>query len=86
MEGDATKREHFKQAEKRGANIPELHATPPAGTEYLWEWYCDIASSDAGFSYTEIYAWAVLRGQTLRSWEIKTLRRLDIEKRRVSSG
>jgi hypothetical protein len=56
----------------------------PSAAEYLYWWFCGIASgrSSAGFgpnplSAVEILAWSRLSGNHVAPWEFEVLRRLD---------
>lgn len=64
--------------------VPPEADPPPAGAEFLWEWFLDLSAGRAsnGFgpsplSWQDIAAWAALTGQAPTPWEVSVLRRLD---------
>jgi len=67
-------------AEKKG-EVPEpLKAEPPEGFGYLWSWFTELHSSrgEGGLPYTEIKAWAGLTERSLSTFEVKTLKKIDM--------
>ncbi|MFT0140787.1 phage tail assembly chaperone [Alloalcanivorax xenomutans] len=65
----------MKQVWKQTGNKPKSLKLdpPPEGTQYLWEWFCDLGEC----TYTEIHHWAALKRIHLLPWEVDVLRRLD---------
>lgn len=66
--------------------MPELDGpAPPGSLLYLWGWFIEIASARTGTGFgginpipwSELDAWARLRGITPTYFEIGVLRRLD---------
>lgn len=76
-----TYREHYQVIADKKGEVPEpLDARPPTGFGYLWTWFTELhnARGDGGLPYSEIKAWATLTGRTLSTFEVKTLKRIDM--------
>lgn len=63
------------------AEQPEL----PSAGEHLWAWFCELSEGRSGNGFgpnplfwSEIQAWCEVTGRTLRAWEIRILRRMDV--------
>lgn len=60
-------------------NLPRV----PVETEYLWNWYLDLAAQrQAGFSvnalaWSDVEAYFRLRGMSPAWWEVDTIRQID---------
>lgn len=84
-EDGTTERRHLEALRQmRGEPPPELAAEPPPAVAYLWTAYEDLASGRpaTGFAvsplaWSDMAAWAQLRGVRFSSWEWKVMRMLD---------
>lgn len=80
----STKRAHLRQAEKQTGQVLIEETEPPAGAEYLLEWFWDVSkgrgegfSGPMPLSSGEIKAWAELSGLELDPWEFRVIRTMD---------
>lgn len=82
---------HLKAAEGMRPGItkklmPAVDKKLRPEAEFLWAWYLDLSASrqigGMGFSqpigFAEIWAWCQLHGITLKPWQFRTLRLLDM--------
>jgi len=81
-EGDGTSLRHHLETVERVYKRQDarLHATPPKGTEHLWQWFLELSSARQGLSaltYSEILAWATLTGRKIDPEEATILKRID---------
>jgi hypothetical protein len=84
MEGTTTVREHLRQVELSGREVPELHPEPPPDEiMYIWDWFMQLSRSrpvgmgPGAISFSEIRAWADLMGEMPTRTETKVLMMLD---------
>lgn len=87
MRQGVTLREHFEQAERQGATVPELHQPgPPDELRYLWNWFCELdetrkfdawAGRALVTDFQELRAWRDLLQYDLSPWEVRVLVGLD---------
>ena len=65
----------------------ELKLEQPSSLSiHIWSWFLEVSSSRSsnGFSlnpisYSEIESWSRFAGITIESWELKALKRIDLE-------
>ena len=82
---------HLKAAEGMRPGItkklmPSVDKTLRPEAEFLWAWYLDLSASrqigGMGFpqpiGFAEIWAWCQLHGISLKPWQLRTLRLLDM--------
>lgn len=87
VEGGGCVRDHYKQAERQGARVPELHVRPPHQlVQHVWYYFVELhrgrprtGFGAAPFTYESLHWWQRLRGIDLLPIELDILLQLDAD-------
>lgn len=87
-DSEITYADHYRQIEKSGGYVPELHVDIPGRFRHVWNWFLELTTSrgEGGLPYSEIQAWQRLTGRSLSIHEVKLIKMIDRRYLEVFNG